>query len=130
MSQVKKKRNKKYNPDKKMDAQRKELLDDITKVKRCVEGIGQVAGVCKNSLKKIDDRYNCFQFQLMIQDFESILMHIEDLQNVGPKPVQKEIPLEESEITEEQELEDNAALLSLHDQESIEDMNSGMSNHK
>jgi len=130
MSKKDKKRNKKYNPDKVNDARRKELLDDITKVKRCIEGIGQVAGVCKNSLKNIDSTYNCFQFQLMIQDFESILMHIEDLQNSGPKPVQREVPLEESEITEEQELEDNAALLSIHDQESIDDMNSGMSNHK
>ena len=111
MSKKDKRRNKKYNPGKHMDAQKKELSDDIHAVKRCVEGVGKVAEVCKGSMERIDGRYKCLQFQLIIQDLESILMHVDDLETNGPKVPHSEIPLSESEITEEQEAADNAGLV-------------------
>ena len=111
MSKKDKKRNKKHNPNKDMDAQKKVLNDDIHAVKRCVEGVGKVAEVCRNSMQKIDERYACLQFQLIIQDLESILMHIEDLEVNGPKAPHSDVPLSESEISEEEELEDNIGLM-------------------
>ena len=63
-----------------------------------VTSFGTIVGKFKSSLTVAKEKYNCRQFQYILQDMESILSHIESLEKDGPMPADKEIPLEESEL--------------------------------
>lgn len=57
------------------------------------------------SMRQVID---CKQYQLAIQDLESINLHFQSLAEKGPLPPLEEIPLDESEVDDDFEFEDDA----------------------
>ena len=82
-----------------------QLLGDIKKVKNMVDSLDRAVTQFQKGFSIAQEKYNCHQFQLIQQDLESILMHIKDLEENGPKESHREVPLEESEMNEPLEVQ-------------------------
>lgn len=61
-------------------------------------------------LKTMHTVMPCKQYQLSIQDLESINLHIASLATKGPLPPLEEIPLDESEVDDDFEFDDGPEL--------------------
>lgn len=53
------------------------------------------------AVNKMHEKVPCKQFQLMVQDLDSIVLHLNDLKYNGPSEPYIDIPLEDSETNEE-----------------------------
>jgi len=110
MSKTKKKRNKKYNPNNRIDAknlnERELLVRKLMAAKKTIENLKKTAAIYKNVFEGITGEFNCRQFQMIGQDLASILIHIHDLEENGPSKAHKDIPLEDS-VIEMSEAEEN-----------------------
>ncbi len=70
-------------------------------------------------MKKLFDAKPCLQLQQAYIDCESILMHLQDLEENGPEEALKDIPLESSEIQDEFVFPEDEEELVFADSESI-----------
>lgn len=77
-----------------------ELAGDLSKIKKIVDNLKKTSNTFKDTFETINEKYNCAQFQFIVQDLESICQHIDSLETVGPQPAHEEIPLEQSELNE------------------------------
>jgi len=96
---------KKYNNQKKKEAE-DALKADLVKMKKVIENINDTCGIFRATMIKINEKFKCYQFQMIEQDLESIMLHIEDVEKNGPRAAQEEIPLEDSEVSEEELMKD------------------------
>lgn len=73
------------------------LVRKLMATKKTIKNIEKTCKIYKNAMEGITGEFNCRQFQMIGQDLESILVHIQDLEDNGPDKAHDEIPLEDSE---------------------------------
>ncbi len=74
------------------------IISDMIATKKIVENLKSTVEIYEAQMVNINKRFSCLQFQLIVQDLNSILHHIESLETKGPSPAHEEIPLEKSEM--------------------------------
>ena len=101
---VKKPRNKKRGKPQIIqdEENRHALLNDLEMVKRNIENLDRTLDIYIGAMEKIRSKYDCLQFQRVVEDLKSAKMHIKDLEENGARDPDREIPLSESEINPEQ----------------------------
>ena len=75
-----------------------QLVRELMASKKVVENINDSCDIFLKAMQGIRKKYDCLQFQLIEQDLESILGHIDNLQENGPMEAHRDVPLEESEM--------------------------------
>ena len=80
-----------------------QLVRELMAVKKVIENIKDSSIIFKKALEGMNAKYKCLQFQLILQDLESTIGHIDSLETDGPKTPHDEISLEDSEIPEEED---------------------------
>lgn len=80
---------------------KKLLLRKIQETQKIIMNVEKTSKMFTNVLESINGEFNCRQFQMIKMDYESILAHCESLKTDGPEVAHREIPLEESEIADE-----------------------------
>lgn len=85
-----------------MSPEQKALLHDTVAFKQMVESCDSIAERFVKSFESAKKKYNCRQVQYILQDLESIRSHIASLQEDGPIEADKEIPLEDSELGDDE----------------------------
>ncbi len=78
-----------------------QLVRELMAVKKVIENIKDSSVIFQNALEGMNEKYKCLQFQLILQDLESIITHIDSLETDGPKTPHSEVPIEDSEMSEE-----------------------------
>lgn len=85
-----------------LDDQQKALLHDTVAFKQMVESFDTIVEKFLSSFGKAKEKYNCRQLQYMMQDMQSIRDHVKSLEDYGPMPADEEVPLEESELGDDE----------------------------
>lgn len=76
------------------------LLKKVAAAKKIAENLADTSRTYIQAIKSINKEFSCLQFQLIHQDLESIIMHVEDLEANGPKEAHSEVSLAESQAPE------------------------------
>lgn len=87
--------------DEVIEKEQQELLaKKVLAVKKIMDNMKKSVGIFSQAITNINSEFKCLQFQMIQQDLESILNHIDSLETEGPKVAHAEVSLKDSEISE------------------------------
>ena len=73
------------------------LYKKVQAAKKIIDGLEKTTKIYIKAVDNMNVEFKCLQFQLIEQDLESIIRHIEDLNANGPREPHNEVSLADSE---------------------------------